>query len=154
MAEVRQAARQSGFPEPVFIHRASVEAAARFFAARAPDARRLADPDGGWFAACGLPRGSWWQLLGPRVWWHGLRALWKGHGVGRPIGDVAQLAGAFLVCDGAVVWQHRARHSGELPDLGAMMAVLERRRAAADPQLVTRTIAATEGMSSTIANNR
>jgi hypothetical protein len=51
MDEVLQAARSKGFPTPIFIHRASVEAADEFFGSRAPDARAIADPDGSLFLA-------------------------------------------------------------------------------------------------------
>lgn len=117
MNEVLHAAKTNGFPAPVFIHRASVEAADAFFAKRAPKARAVADPEGALFAAFGLGRGSLLQLMGPAVWWRGLRAMWKGNTLGRPAGDIWQLPGAFLVNGRQILWQHRARNAGDHPDL-------------------------------------
>jgi len=125
MDEVLQAARSKGFPAPIFIHRASVEAADEFFGSRAPAARAIADPDGSLFSAFGLERGTLKQLLGPAVWGRGLRAMLKGNFVGKPTGNERQMPGAFLVRGRAIRWQHRARHAGDHPDLAAVLRALD-----------------------------
>jgi hypothetical protein len=108
-----------GLPDPTFVHRASTAAGDRFFAARAPDHRVIADPSGRLFAGFGLTRGSLGQLLGPAVCWRGLLALLRGHSIGIPTGNEAQMPGAFLVRGRTILWQHRARHSADHPDFAA-----------------------------------
>lgn len=112
-------------PTPVFVHRASAEAGDEFFAERAPDQRVIADPDGELFRGFGLERGSFLQLLGPRVWWRGLVALFKGNFVGLPTGNETQMPGAFVVRGQQIVWAHRARHAGDHPDFDAMRRALD-----------------------------
>lgn len=108
-------ARREGFPETVFIHRASVEAAEQFFAKRAPDANAIYDANGTLAEAFGIARGSLMQLLGPVVWWRGLRALLKGNFVGKPSAHAMQMPGAFLVRGREVLWSYRAKHAGDHP---------------------------------------
>ncbi len=124
MEEVHEAFDDPGFPEPLFFHQASVEAAKLFFAARLPGAHAVADPDGFFYDAFGLRRGNALQLLGPGVWLRGLRAAMKGHFVGRPTGDPLRMPGTFLVRGRSVMWQHRSRHAGDHPDLRAIPLVL------------------------------
>jgi len=90
--------------------------AALFFASHWSEAPVVCDPDKSLYARFGLARGTLWQVLGPRVWWPGLRGLLKGYGVGRPKGDPLQMSGAFLVQRHAVTWAHTYRHSGDHPD--------------------------------------
>jgi hypothetical protein len=124
LAELISAAKQDGFPETLFVHRASVEVADKFFANRAAHARVITDPDGALFAAFGLRRGTLLQVVGPAVWWRGLVALCKGNLVGKPTGNEMQMPGAFLVHGRQVLWQHRARHSADHPRLAAMLDTL------------------------------
>ena len=99
---------------------AGVAEGERFFSRFAPDARAIADPERALYAAFGLPRGRMTQLLGPAVWAAGVRAMRKGHGAGRVVGDAFQMPGAFLVEGGAVTWRHEFRHAGDLPDFEAL----------------------------------
>lgn len=133
MEQVSSATRTQGFPTPIFIHRASVEAAEKFFETRAPQARAIADSAGSLFRAFGLQRGTLMQLLGPAVWWSALRAVFRGNFVGKPTGNEAQMPGAFLVRGRKIVWQHRARHAGDHPDLGAMLRALDPERSSDAP---------------------
>lgn len=98
----------------LFVHPATSEEAEPHFAARWPDAAAVADPEQDLYRAFGLGRGSALQLLGPRVWLSGLRALGGLHGVGRPTGDPLVMPGAFLVRDGAVTWSHVSEHAGDV----------------------------------------
>ncbi|MFT4514251.1 MAG: hypothetical protein ACI89X_002747 [Planctomycetota bacterium] len=109
------------FPEILFVHRSTTDTAETFFAARAPDARAIADPDGTLFAAFALPLGSLMQILGPATWWRGLRALLKGNSIGMPAGNERQMPGAFLVHGRKVLWQYRPRHSADHPNLTDVM---------------------------------
>ena len=125
MHEVVHATKSPNFPEPLFIHRASVAEAEIFFTKRFAGARAIADANGSLFEAFGLNRGTMLQLLGPRALWRGLVALLKGNFVGRPTGNETQMPGAFLTRERDILWEHRARHAGDQPDLDEMMKSLD-----------------------------
>lgn len=99
-----------------FVHPATAAEGEAFFAERWPEVAAIADPEHALYSAFGLGRGTLWQLLGPRVWGAGLRALGGRHGVGAPQGDPMLLAGAALVAARRVRWLHRAAHSGDVVD--------------------------------------
>lgn len=101
----------------LFVTLGDAEATRKFFADFDPDARAVADPDKVLYTAFGLARGSASQLMSPTVLVAGLRALRKGNGLGVPVGDVLQLSGEFVVKNGAIVWAHRAEHTGDHPAL-------------------------------------
>ena len=122
MRDLVDGSRRMDLGSPVFVHRASVEDADEFFRRRAPEARAIADPDGELFRAFDLERGSLWQLFGPAVWIQGLRARFKGHGVGRPKGDPMQMPGEIL-------HEHRARSAGDHPPVDEVLAQVRRARA-------------------------
>lgn len=83
------------------------------------------DPDQNCYRALGVPRGSYWQVAGPQLWWSGFKALTR-NGVNLPQGDVMQLSGTFLLDrGGAVVWKHLPRSSAELPDFDDMLAAAD-----------------------------
>ncbi|MCR9244637.1 MAG: DUF6435 family protein [bacterium] len=114
------AARQEGFPAPVFVHRAGTETAEKFFAARAPAARVIEDPEGKLFAGFGLGTGSFLQLFGLRVFLRAFAAMARGNFVGKPTSHATQMPGAFVVRAGEVLFSHRAKHTGDHPDLAAI----------------------------------
>lgn len=124
MHEVVHATEVSGCPAPLFIHRASVENANSFFESRSKSARAISDTDGVLFDAFGLKRGTLTQLLGPRAIWRAFGSMLKGHFVGKPTGNETQMPGVFLVHRREVLWEHRARHAGDQPDLAAAMRTL------------------------------
>ncbi|MCB9871695.1 MAG: hypothetical protein H6837_17710 [Planctomycetes bacterium] len=98
---------------------ASPAAAAQLFPELWPEARVVCDEAKVLYTAFGVTRGGLGQVLGPRVWLAGARALLAGHGVGRPSGDVWQMSGAFLVRAGRVLRVHRYAHSADHPDFDA-----------------------------------
>ena len=119
--------RESGprrFPRVVFVHQASVESGERFFGRYWPGVPAISDPDKHLYEAVGLGRGSVLQLLGPRVWVSGVRALVKGHVPGmKRDGDKWTMPGLLLVdppagdeSPGVVRWSHRFRHAADSPD--------------------------------------
>lgn len=91
----------------------------------------ISDPDCRLYAGVGLAKATVAQLLRPRTVVQSFRALFKGHGVGRPRGgDVRQMPGAFLYVDGAIVWSCLFEDgAGERPDWAGLYA-----RAAAGAQ--------------------
>ena len=118
--KLRSASRGKDFPAPLFFVQGNPDEARSFFGRFWPEARAVSDPEHFFFDAFGARRGSWWQLLGPRVWVAALRALFKGNSIGRPVGDPRRMPALVLVRDEKVVWQHEFRHAGDLPDSPAI----------------------------------
>ena len=80
------------------------------------DLDRIHDVDQSLYEAFGLRQGSLWQVAGPRVWWRGVYAgLFKGHGSGRPSGDVRQMPGMFLLDRCEVVRSFRHASASDRP---------------------------------------
>jgi hypothetical protein len=78
---------------------------------------RIADPRCELYRAFGLGKGGFLELFGPRVWWRGAVAIFRGCGVGHLVGDGLQMPGAFLFRDGQIVSTQRARSASDLPNL-------------------------------------
>ena len=57
------------------------------------------------------------ELFGPRVWYRGFAAVFKGCGVGHLAGDGLQMPGAFLVKDGKIIKGQKAASAADLPDV-------------------------------------
>lgn len=101
----------------------SVAQTARFRARLGLTFPCLADPDRSAYQAFGLTRGKLSQYAGIRFWWRGFKALFRG-GVGKPIGDVAQMPGAFIIDrQGVLRLVHRSLNSADLPSLGEMIEI-------------------------------
>jgi hypothetical protein len=88
-----------------------------FFDKFDPEASAVSDPDAFFYDAFGLHQASASSFLAPGVFTAGLRAVMKGNLVGKPVGEVKQMPGEFLVHDAAIVWKHIAEHIGDHPDL-------------------------------------
>lgn len=88
------------------------------------DVPRIADPRCELYRAFGLGKGGFLELFGPRVWWRGAIALFRGCGVGHLAGDGLQMPGAFLFRDGTVISTQRAHSAAELPDLARLFEEL------------------------------
>jgi hypothetical protein len=125
VADLRLAAGVSAdFPRVVFVHMGTVEEGDAFFERYHPRACAVADPERRLFDAFEVERGRLGQLLGPRVLARGAAALARGHGVGKPVGDVKRMPALFLVHDGAVAWRQVFRHAGDKPDLEGLRAAV------------------------------
>jgi len=77
----------------------------------------FADPDRLLYRALELRRGSFTQLFGPRVWIAGVRAIFRGHMIGKLEGDGFQMPGAFVIHRGRVVRAYRHATAADRPDL-------------------------------------
>lgn len=86
---------------------------------------RIADPHCELYRAFGLGKGGFWELFGPRVWWLGAIAIFKGCGVGHLAGDGLQMPGAFLFHHRKIVASQRAHTAADLPDLAALFDSLQ-----------------------------
>lgn len=86
----------------------------------------LADPQREGYRAFGLKRGSWWEVaLSPTVMARGMEAAGKGHFIERPIGDVMQLPGTFIIDgEGTVRYARYARHSADHPKPAELIEAL------------------------------
>ena len=88
-----------------------------FFARyRLHDVPRVSDPEQKVYRRFGLARGTLSQVMGVRLWWQGFKTVLRGHLPGKPVGDIFQLPGAFLLEDGKVVREFKSRNSIEHPD--------------------------------------
>jgi hypothetical protein len=115
LARERQALEELGVV-PVLIHQASeAQASALLPRFHLEDLPRVSDPDRRLYRALEVPERGLWQVLGPAAIWGGLKAVLRGHGVGKVRGSLLQLPGAALVRNGAIEAVYRSRHSADLP---------------------------------------
>ena len=77
---------------------------------------RISDPCQCLYRAFDLTRGSAIQLLGPRVWWRGLLATFKGNLFGGLKGDGFQMPGVFVIDHGRIVHATRHKSAADRPD--------------------------------------
>jgi peroxiredoxin len=107
----------------VLVHMGSEEQGARFFARYGlSDVPRVSDPDRALYRAFGLPRGTFSDVIGPKVWWRGFQAGVLGrHGVGKLAGDGFQMPGVFLLFHGEIVRSYRHQSAGDRPDYLALV---------------------------------
>lgn len=85
-------------------------------------AHRFSDPDCLLYRAFGLRRGRFNQLFSLEVVGRGLRAMLRGHGIGKLNGDGFRMPGAFVLIDGKVVVEHRATSAADRPDYLSLLA--------------------------------
>lgn len=116
----RIAGEDADYPPVTFVHQGSVEQGDDFFERFWPEASAIADPERRLFEAFALKRGSFRQVLGLGSLASGIRAAFRGNGVGKPVGDVRQMPGAFLIHEGRILWSHDFRHAGDHPDYRAV----------------------------------
>jgi hypothetical protein len=91
----------------------------------APDLEILADEPRASYKAMRLPRASTAQLVGPKSLAKGLVRGATGVGVGRPIGDVAQLGATLIVLPGgAVAWSHVQSDASDNPSIDEVLEAL------------------------------
>ncbi len=111
-----------GFPKTVLFFQGDVAQGARFFRDRWPDAHAVADEKGVFFEGFGCRRATLRQLFGLRALGAGLRALRKGNGIGKPVGDPIVMPGALLLQGERLVWRHEFDHAGDHPDWAEIAA--------------------------------
>lgn len=87
-----------------------------FISRRWPNVRGIADPEQRIYRMMGLRRGSFRQLFGLKTIGRGIGAFFRGHGIGRPVGDPFQMPGFYLVSDGSVVKEYVSQQAGDHPD--------------------------------------
>lgn len=103
------------------------EAAARFTARYAPNIRLIVDRKKETYRAFGLRRGSVGDVVGPKVWLPGVKALATGQVVRKPRQDPYQLGGAAVVdTSGEIRYAYRAATSADHPSIDELVAVLRK----------------------------
>ena len=87
----------------------------------------LGDPQREGYHAVGLERGPASEYVGPQLAKGFMRAARHGAFPGRPVGDVAQRPGTFVVApDGTVAFAHYNKDSADNPDTDELLRVVER----------------------------
>jgi hypothetical protein len=132
----------------VFVYQGSGEQGEAWFAGLAEDGSEaaVADPDAVIQGALGVDRGGLAAMFGPGAVACGVRAVRKGHRIGRKVGDPWTLPLVSLVERGAggpdgasgpdgatVVWEHRGRHAGDDVDPAELLRIARTRRGRAAP---------------------
>ena len=85
----------------------------------------LADADQAAYHAFELSRGGLSQIAGPKVWLAGLKSMLKA-GIGKPVGDVRQMPGSFVIDSGGVIrFAHHPHHSSEYPSHDEMIRQIQ-----------------------------
>lgn len=101
------------------------EQAAEFRAKLKTELTLLADAGREAYRAYGLRRGTWREVIGPKVWPRLLKAAIRG-GAGKPVGDVWQMPGAFVIdTRGIIRYAHYPGDQAERPSNDELLAVLE-----------------------------
>lgn len=129
----------------VFVYQGSAEQGEAWFAGLADDGSEaaVADPDTGIQRALGVARGGMAAMFGPGAVACGIRAVRKGHRIGRKVGDpwtlplvsLVERSGGRPVPDGtvapvhvSVVWEHRGRHAGDDVDPAELLRIARSRQ--------------------------
>jgi peroxiredoxin len=85
----------------------------------------IADPLQALYRQFQLRRMTAWEAFSPRVAVKALAAMARGHGIGRPVGDILQLPGAFVIAPGGrIVFSHRAEDPADHADPDAILKAL------------------------------
>jgi hypothetical protein len=85
------------------------------------------------YQAYGLEKGALWQYAGPQMWWRGLTSVLR-YGAARPVGDVKQMPGAFVIDqDGKILYAHRAVHSGDHESYDEILRLFQASRTSSPP---------------------
>ena len=85
----------------------------------------LGDPEREAYHAVGLERGAAKEYVGPQLAKGFLRAARHGALPGRPVGDVAQRPGTFVVSpEGKVLYAHYHKDSSDNPPMSELLAAV------------------------------
>lgn len=87
----------------------------------------IADPQQALYRRFHLGRVSTLGIFSPTTAIKGLAALARGSGIGKPIGDVLQLPGVFIIdSDGRIVFTHKPAGPADYADLDTVLTTLAR----------------------------
>ena len=109
----------------VLIGQATPRHAAHYKRRYAPDLEILADEKRASYKTMRLPRATMTQLVGPKSLAKGVLRGASGVGIGRPVGDPAQLGATMLVLPGGEIkWSHVQRDASDNPSVDAVLEAL------------------------------
>jgi prostamide/prostaglandin F2alpha synthase len=109
----------------VLVGQATPRHAAHYQRRFAPEVEILADDERASYKAMGFPRASTTQLIGPKSLLKGIPRGVSGVGVGRVIGDVAQLGGTIIVSPaGEILWEQRMKDAADIPSIEELLEAL------------------------------
>ncbi len=104
-----------------FVHLGTEEKAQRYFAPyHLADLPRFSDPAGILYRAFGLERAELRQYLNLESIRRMMAAWFRGHGLGRPAGDVLRMPGVFLLRNGEIRKAFRHKRVSDRPDYLAL----------------------------------
>lgn len=87
----------------------------------------IADPEGSLYAAYGLHQASFTSLFSPQLLFKAVSLLGQGYGVGRPVGDIRQLPGVFIIdTRGTIVFRHVGTDPADHPDTETILQKLRK----------------------------
>jgi hypothetical protein len=103
--------------------------ARRYCGTLAPSVACYANQTKGAYKAFGLDRGSLLQLMGPKVFAAGARAVAGGHSQGESTGDTLMLGGVFVIDPAGVFrYVHYDAHAGDHPDFAEILSAVKKWR--------------------------
>ena len=124
MGEAHEEFRKAG-AEVVAIFQYRAEPTYNFCRKRGVPFDCLGDPEREAYHAVGLERGSAKEYVGPQLAKGFLRAARHGALPGRPVGDVAQRPGTFVVSpEGRVLYAHYHKDSSDNPSMSELLAAV------------------------------
>jgi peroxiredoxin len=113
--------------EVIAIFQYRAEPSASFCRSRGVPFECFGDPTRAGYRAVGLERGERKEYMGLKIYRHWIRAAKVGAYVGKPVGDIAQRPGTFVVDRGGeVVLAHYNRSSPDNPTIAALLEALKR----------------------------
>jgi len=117
LSQKRTAIERKGL-KIVFVHMADNETANRYFNRyNLPKVEHISDPECEYYAALGLVKGNFKQLLGLTGWIRGFTAgIVEGHGIGKQMGDGFQMPGVFIVQGGKIREHYIHKLSSDKPN--------------------------------------
>jgi peroxiredoxin len=109
----------------VLVGMGTVEEASAFRAELAIEFPLLVDTERTSYAAAGLKRGSFMDVMGPGAWARGALLLIRGRGIRRVRQNPAQMGGALVVgAGGRVLYLHRGATSADLASPSDLLEAL------------------------------
>jgi peroxiredoxin len=86
----------------------------------------ISDPDRQLYRSFGLKMASALELLSPSIAVKAISAIAQGHTIGKPIGDIRQLPGGFIIdTGGRIVYSHIAKDPADHPETETILAALD-----------------------------
>lgn len=84
----------------------------------------ISDPQSSLYQLFSLPRGTFNQLFGPKIWLRGFMAgIIKRHGLGNLAGDGFQMPGVFILYQGEILRSYSYQTAADQPDLIALSKI-------------------------------